>query len=154
MSNLDGDRGGGGKSTVKGLFQHAPLHFSSTQTLRITSASVLFSESSGGAEPGGWGRGSVWPVMVYLQSGRITDFPWEREALGQSRHINYCSVKQRVILVNDYTEEEVGGPSWVLMEVAPLWACVFVCVISTAPFRCILFSGLCTSTELTESKLS
>lgn len=63
---------------------------------------LVSSRRSRGARPG-----SVWPVMVYLQSGRKTDFPWEREAVGQSRHINYCSVKQRVILVNDYTEQEV-----------------------------------------------
>lgn len=41
------------KTQYNVLFQRAPLHYSNTQTLRITSASVLFSESSGGAEPGG-----------------------------------------------------------------------------------------------------
>lgn len=46
MWNLDRDRGG----KKKVFFQRFFLHYNSTQTLQITSASVLFSESSGGAE--------------------------------------------------------------------------------------------------------
>lgn len=91
----------------------------------ITFTSVLYGEISR-CSLGGARLGSAQPFMVHLQSSRITDFPWEWGAAGQSRHINYCSVKQRVSLVNDYIEES-GGPAecwwrWHHCEV------VFLCV--------------------------
>lgn len=50
MWNLDRARGGG-KNTVKGFLPMLLPPYSSTLIVRITSASVLFCESSSGAEP-------------------------------------------------------------------------------------------------------